>query len=283
MWQGGDVWSQVDRDELLEASGWDPFVRFATSSELLAVAGEAGWACVTPWRPGGRHWGGAAMVAPDAPRSAESEALELLVELAGGRGRSVEWFSTADGRVLSLPEGLRGNSSGRWDFMITHPPPPQGPAGGMPFPSGDAVVPGLELVELDDRLDADRIGAFGRTHNTAFEGFPGLGLATLWLGLRDPAGELLAVGAVHELASGIPHLSGIVVHSGHRGKGLGRWVTEELTRRAVEEAGVSTLGVYSDNLAAQRLYSELGYVTVHRFHTRNILPGQEQGGQDVPT
>ena len=94
--------------------------------------------------------------------------------------------------------------------------------------------------------------------------------ASAWLAARDRRGRLVGVGAVHELASGIPHLAGIVVDTSQRGRGIGRWLTAELTRRAVEEAGVSTLGVYSDNLPATRLYAALGYRTAHRLHTRSL-------------
>lgn len=281
------MWSQVDRDELLEISGRDPYVRFATGSELIAVAGEPGWACVGPWRPGARHWGGAAVVSPGSGQEAESTALAALADLAADAGQTLEWFSTGDGRALSIPEGLCGNGSGRWAFLwtefLTEPAgigarqrsAPQD--GGMQQPAardgaGTREGTGLEVVELDDHLDAGRIDDFGRRHSTTFEGFPGQGFASVWLGLRDAGQELLAVGAIHDLASGIPHLAGIVVHADHRGRGLGRVMTAALTTRAIEEAGVSTLGVYSDNLAAVRLYQGLGYLTAHQFHTRSLFP-----------
>ncbi|RIK15403.1 MAG: hypothetical protein DCC50_08225 [Acidobacteria bacterium] len=163
------------------------------------------------------------------------------------------------GRPLEVPDGYQESGSGRWDFLWTRelPDPPGPPA---------AVAP----VELDDVRHAEEIERFGRGHNPDFEGFPGRGLASLWLGARDRAGSLVAVGAVHDLASGIPHLAGIVVEPACRRSGLGRWLTAELTARAVREAGVSTLGVYSDNDAALRLYDGLGYRTAHGWHTRSL-------------
>ncbi len=255
------TWARIDRTELLELSAQDPWVRWATSSQVLAVAGEHGWACVGPWRPQLAYWGGAAVVCPGSDERAESEALEILAAMAQEQGVAVEWFSTHQGRGLQTPEGLATTGSGRWDFMWTRELPEAPP------------VDGVDLVELRDAEDAELIEEFGRHHNPTFEGYPGRGFATLWLAARDRAGELLGVGAVHELASGMPHLSGIVVDGAHRGRGVGRLLTAQLTRCAIEEAGVSTLGVYSDNEAATRLYAALGYRTAHRFHTRNLTAG----------
>ncbi|CAM3732408.1 GNAT family N-acetyltransferase [Occultella aeris] len=251
-------WQQVDRAALLAHSGNDPYVRWATPAGVIAAAGEHGWACVAPWRPSG-HWGGAAIVAPDAPADVESEALEFLAAAAREREVEVEWFSTAAGRELQALSPLTVAGSGRWDFLWTEVPPVE---------QASAAV---DLVELDDSADAARIEVFARSHNPGFEGFPGRGFATLWLGVADDQGDLIAVGSLHELASGAPHLAGIVVHTEHRGRGLGRALTAALTRRAIEAVGVSTLGVYSDNAVALAVYARLGYRTGHRFETRSLV------------
>lgn len=260
MWHPGAVtWEQVDRAELLDRTGNDPWVRWTTTTDVLAVVGEQGWACVGPWRAGGAHWGGAAVVRPGASRRSESEALALLGRLARHRGAVPEWFSTHQGRALVPPDGHVEVGSGRWDFLWTCTAP-------EPSDEPDAV----ETVVLDDRGDAEEILLFGQSHNPTFEGFPGHGLASLWLGVRDAHGSLVGVGAVHELASGVPHLAGIVVDPAVRGRGVGRWLTAQLTGRAVHDAGVSTLGVYSDNSTALALYRALGYRTAHRWHTRSL-------------
>jgi GNAT superfamily N-acetyltransferase len=258
------TWAQIDRTELLELSAHDPWVRWATSSEVLAVAGEHGWACLSPWRPQLAHWGGTAVVGPGSHDRAESEALEALARLAQERGVAVEWFSTLPGRDLQVPPGLAATGSGQWDFMWT-----------KDVPSPGRPVEGVHLVELDDIDDARAIEEFGGRHNPTFEGYPGRGFATLWLGARGTHGELLGVGAVHELASGMPHLAGIVVDTGLRGRGIGRLLTAALTRAAIEEAGVSTLGVYCDNAPATHLYTALGYRTAHRLHTRSLRAGMQ--------
>lgn len=260
----------MDRDALLELTG-NPFVRYAAPSDTLAVAGHLGWAVLMRWRPQG-HWGGAAVVHPGAPAHAESAALAVLAALAEERGAVPEWFSTAPGRELAPPPRWQLGRGDTWAFLWT-----DRAEGLPPAPAG--------LVELDDRADAEVIEAFGRGHNTSFEGFPGRGFASLWLGVPDPTGGgLAAVGAVHVLGSGAAHLSGIVVRPDLRGAGLGTGLTAELTRRAVTAHGAATLGVYSDNAVAMGLYLRLGYAVAHHFHTRELVRAPTGAGvrRDLP-
>ncbi|WP_010147788.1 GNAT family N-acetyltransferase [Serinicoccus profundi] len=259
------TWSQVDRDELLRLSDHDPFVRFATSSEIVAVAAPDGWACVGPWRPGSGHWGGAAVVGASAVRSSESQALAAIVE-AGGEDLALEWFSTSEDRPLSLPGPYASTGSGHWSFMWTEHDY------GLDA-RAELSARGLAVHDLDDHRDAALIESFGAAHSDGrYMGFPGFGFATAWLAVRDRADDIVAVGALHELASGMPHLAGIIVRPDLRGHGLGGLLTQELTARAVEEAGVSTLSVFTDNAGAIALYERLGYAVAHRFHTRELAP-----------
>lgn len=253
------TWTLVDRDALLGRTG-DPFVRYAAPSDALGVTGPHGWGVLLRWRAHG-HWGGGAFCAPGAPAGAESDALTALLEAGRPAGVVGEWFSTADGRDLRVPSPYVEAGEGRWDFQWTAQADDLPPA-----PGG--------LVELDDTTDAELIHAFGAEHNGSFEGFPGWGFARLWLGVQGEDG-LIAVGAVHQLASGAPHLAGIVVDRARRGEGLGLALTAELTRRAVRGWGVATLGVYSDNTAALGVYDRLGYRTARRLHTRVLGPAPQ--------
>lgn len=249
-------WHQVDRAELLARSGGDPFLRWATDDRLLAIAGPAGWAWLHPWRPGGRHWGGA-FIGPDHDGGAlAGSALSCLVSLAQARGLTPEWFSTTNGGALRLPAGWKSAGIGEWDFMWAEQ-------------LAERAPDQLDFTELDDTADAEELAAFGQAHNAAFEGFPGIGYALLWLGIRE-RGDLVAIGALHALATGVPHLAGIVSHTDRRGQGLGRAMVTELTRRAIAVAGVSTLGVTHTNTAALRLYERLGYRTAHLFRTADL-------------
>src|SRR5699024_6047935 len=260
-----DDWQQIDRAELLQLAGDDAYLHTATDDRVLAVASPAGWACLHPFRPGGKHWGGAFIGTDHDGGAVAGSALRTLISLAQARGVTPEWFSTQAGAGLQLPEGWRSTGVGEWHYMWTEQAPPQAP-GGPDIARLRAT--GRELVEMDDTADAAEIEAFGRQHNTAFEGFPGWGYARLWLGVRDP--ELVAVGAVHILGSGAPHLAGILTHPSRRRQGLGAVLVRELTRRAIAVDGVCTLGVDHDNTAAIRLYERLGYRTAHVFRTADL-------------
>lgn len=251
------TWRSVDRAELLRTTGEDTYVRMACGPEAVGVVGEHGWAALHRWRPSG-HWGGLAVVRPGAPEDAESRALAALLEAAPDL--PLEWFSTAAGRDLDLPAGLTLTGSGRWDFLSTRT-----------APAPIALPHGLAVVTLEDTADAQRLQDFGSTHNDDFEGFPGHGFSLLWRAVVGSRGDLLAVGSLHELDTGMPHLSGLVVHRDHRGRGLGRLLTVDLTRAALEGFGTSTLGVFSDNKTAIGLYHSLGYSTHHHFHTRDLV------------
>lgn len=271
------VWEETDREGLRARAGGHAFLRWTTGPTAVGVVGHHGWAVLTPWRPGGRHWGGLAVVAEDAPEDAETSALVALADLVRGRGASPEWFSTAPGRTLAPPPGYALEGEGVWDLLWTTAEPV--PVGGSPDvapaphdvgPAPRRGLPCHDLVELDDREDAAEIEEFGRRHNPTFEGLPGRGYAELWLGARGAGGGLTAVGAVHRLASGVPHLAGIVVDPARRRAGLGTALTVELTRWSLRSHGVSTLGVYSDHADALRLYDRLGYRFGQRLHTRGL-------------
>lgn len=251
------TWREVDLTGLLRASGDDPYVRMTCGPVTVGVAGEHGWAAMHRWRPTG-HWGGLAVVHPGAPGDAESSALTALLEAAPDF--PLEWFSTADGRDLDLPDGFALTGSGRWSFLSTRT-----------APAPVRLPRGLTVVTLDDTGDAKRLQDFGTTHNDDFEGFPGHGFSLLWRAVVDSKGDLLAVGSLHELDTRLPHLSGLVVHRDHRGRGLGRLLSVDLTRAALEDYGTCTLGVYSGNHTAIRLYHSLGYTTHHTFDSRDFV------------
>ncbi|WP_131105015.1 GNAT family N-acetyltransferase [Ornithinimicrobium sufpigmenti] len=132
-------------------------------------------------------------------------------------------------------------------------------------------LPGEEsLVLLDDLSDAEELLAFAHQHNPRVWTRIGEGVMTRWVGLRGPDGELLAVGGAETERSGVPHLAGILTATHARGRGLGEMVSAALTRWALEHHGVSTLGMYSDNEVARRLYRRLGYRTARAWHSRQL-------------
>ncbi len=73
-------------------------------------------------------------------------------------------------------------------------------------------------------------------------------------------------------APGCPHLASIVTHGDHRGSGLGAAVTAWLTRRLLDAgSGVVTLGMYSDNDGARRVYRRLGFACAHELTSGRLV------------
>jgi GNAT superfamily N-acetyltransferase len=145
-----------------------------------------------------------------------------------------------------------------WEWMCTDTAPPRTAA-------EDRVVP---LVE-DDLPDVAALLAEANPHTDArpFE-HPGH-----WVGVRDDRGRLVACGVRETNAAGFPVLAGITVEPACRGTGLGVAVTAHLTRAAVAVAGVCTLGLYSDNDVARRIYHGLGYTGDHLWSSRDLVTG----------
>lgn len=149
------------------------------------------------------------------------------------------------------------DQGGDWEWMWTTRVP-------APLPGEESLVP------LDDLADAEELLAFAHQHNPRVWTRIGEGVMTRWVGLRGSDGDLLAVGGAETERSGVPHLAGILTATHARGRGLGELVSAGLTRWALAEHGVCTLGMFSDNDVARRLYRRLGYRTARAWHSRAL-------------
>lgn len=247
-------------DDLLDLSGGDPWVRWSLAAPLQTEAwAHEGVALVE--RVGRRRgfWvvpfgsAGAGAGAADRLRSALVTLRdEGHLDRLGSQSVSVpQQHAAVAHEVLDLTEG------GDWDWMwTTTPPPPQ--------------VGEDRVVELDDARDAEELLTFSRRHNPRVWTEIGTGRVQRWVGIRDTDGALVAVGGAETETSGIPHLAGIVTDTALRGQGLGTAVSTHLTRWALAGHGVSTLGMFSDNAAARRVYDRMGYRTAHAWHSRGL-------------
>lgn len=260
----------VSRDELLAAAGDDPWVRWGLGDPLpggalvhagVAVVQRLGhrpglW--VAPLRPGP-----CADAPPRGGRLAEEServraTLRLVVdsgllEVWGARSASV----TAEHADLAREVLPLTDEGGDWEWMWTTTPPPQDPRE-------------QELVLLDDQRDALELADFAHAHNPRVWTRIGEGVVARWVGVRDTDGQLLAVGGAEREDSGVPHLAGILTATSARGQGWGQVVSAALTRWALHERGVCTLGMFSDNDVARRLYRRLGYRTARRWCSRHL-------------
>lgn len=244
--------------ELLQLSDDDPWVRWGLPSTLPAPAWFDGRVVLVP-RLGARPGFWVTPLSGPATADAIRSALTWLrdsghLDSFGAAAVSVpqEHLAVAQG-TLDLGQG------GDWEWMWTMTAPPLDPRESL-------------LVELDDSADAEEIADFSRAHNSRVWTEVGVGRVHGWLGLRDADGRLIAVGGTEVEDSGVPHLAGIVTARDRRSQGLGSVISAALTRVVLDEHGVCTLGMFSDNEVARRLYHRLGYRTARRWSSRRLAP-----------
>ena len=235
---------------LVDASGGHGFVRWDVPPELADTWWRAGDAVLFRRL---RRRGVAFAALGDA--SGVSALLDALPELAEGVG--ARWPLG-----LSVPRHLEPlvherfdlDPGGDWDwFVTTRAPDPFGP---------EALV-----RPLDDTGRREEVSAFLAEHSPTADTAPGEGES--WWGV-DLDGRLVATAAVGLLPTGAPSVSSVAVDASVRGRGLGRAVVGAVTRRAVADHGVCTLGMYAHNGVARSLYTSLGYTTEVAWASRSV-------------
>jgi ribosomal protein S18 acetylase RimI-like enzyme len=234
--------------ELVDACGGDLHVRAEADPQRVAstwaYAGESyGW--VIP----SRRTEGRAHLTTYGPGPATIALLGALDALPGSNLGSVTLPRDAD---QHLPASYSLSPRNDWEWFVTLTPPP--------------AQPGEDQVDwLPDEAAgeiADLLQAWSPRHD-ADPGAPGV---LRWCGIRDPAGRLVATAAHTQRVPGVPYLASIATAGDVRGHGYGAAVTAWITRAILADgAGWVTLGMYSDNDIARRLYLRLGYRCDHRF------------------
>lgn len=252
------------RNQLLDVVGpGDAFARYDLP-EHLTWAASTGRAVVVVRRTQ-MGWTSASLWGPRADlQSVIADVLPHVLDNHDLRGISVP----VEAQDL-LPPELTAAPGWGWEWMWTDTAPP---------PSVAELATG-RAVDLDDTADADEIAAFAAQENPRFEGQPGTGKAYRWLGVRDEKGALIGCGSLARTSAGAPHLAGIVTAAARRGQGIGRALSARLTREAIAQYGVCTLGMYSDNDTARRLYVALGYHIDKRWASRRIAPTSTPTGR----
>lgn len=248
----GAVLQQVSSHmELLALSGGSAFLRWDIPAPLGAAAHRLGSAFALPRRTHTRRHGLLVMGPPD---DVDRLLAAMLADgaLAGGVGSVTVQRGSLDAVARHLP--LDGGNE--WEWLCTSAPPP-------PVATED------RLVALG-REDEPAIQELLALANPGTDARPFEHPGQHWVGVRDGGGALLACGVREPNLAGYPVLSGITVHPAARGTGLGLAVTAGLTRAAVAQAGVCTLGMYSHNDVARRLYTGLGYGQTHAWSSRRL-------------
>lgn len=237
--------------DLLAATGGSAFVRHDIPDPLEGTAQALGAAVAVPRRTHTRGLG-LLVMGPPADTAQLLDALLTDDVLPDGiasvtvERRSFEAVSTR------LPLG-EGND---WEWMCTSTPPP--------------VVPAESRLEQLSPADEAAIRTLLAAANPTTDARPFEHPGQHWVGVRGDDG-LVACGVREPGVSGTPVLAGITVAARSRGTGLGLAVTARLTREAVAESGVCTLGMYSHNTVARRVYRGLGYGDVHEWASRRLL------------
>ena len=222
--------------------------------------GAVGWLVPSPRFPGSGHL--AVLGPPDA-------AVALLVDVVAetdATGELTAGSATLPREALpAMPPDLGLERPNEWEWLATTALPPEQPA--------EDEVRWLGEPDHDDVVD------LLRTHSGRHDAEPGQAHAKRWCGIRDDAGDLVAVAAHTESWGSVPFLASIATRADQRGRGLGGAVTAWITRALLEEGRPRvTLGMYSDNDVARRLYLRLGYRVVHRFTSGRLRRGTPGGG-----
>ena len=184
---------------------------------------------------------------------------------AGSPG--VTWMSLPRGasvpRAVLDALGLVGFST--WDWMHTDRAP--GP------------VRGVEVTRLDPADDAPGIRACLAVANPGTTADPAHPDEAAWFGVRDGSRLLGVFGASWrggpvlddtrgETSGRSWHLHGLAVRPEARRRGLGAALTAAATQAGLDVgAAWVSLGLYADNVAARRIYSDLGFVIDGEFRS----------------
>ncbi|KQU68469.1 GNAT family N-acetyltransferase [Phycicoccus sp. Root101] len=238
-------------EELLAFSGGSAFLRWDIPSPLVGAAHCLGAAMALPRQTHTRRHGLLVMGPPTDVDALVGElvAARLLPDPLGS-------VTVERGSLPAVAHHLPVTEGNEWEWLCATQPPSQ--------------VPAEDRLEVLGDADEAPIRALLALANQRTEARPFERADQHWVGVRADDGSLLACGVREPNVAGHPHLSGITVHPRARGTGLGLAVTARLTRAAVRDAGVCTLGMYSDNDVARRLYTGLGYGEAHLWSSRRL-------------
>lgn len=250
-----DVIKRLTADELLDATARDPMVRAVVLGGRIVGPAWSGY--------GAYVWAGAHRAAPAAMGiGSPSGAARLLSAIDG---------ELPDLRYASLPRGWlshvvdeRVTYKADWDWFWTEKA------------SHDALV-SHDAAWLDED-DSDDVRALLEDAMPGAVAQPGDARVRRWAGIRNGTGRLVACAADTSLSPVIGHLSSVATATDQRRMGYGAAIVDWMVRQYLDE-GVQmvTLGMYADNIAARKLYDQLGFTCQHLFTSVEIVAGETGG------
>lgn len=237
-------------DDLIAAAGGHPFARLWLRDGLVDLR------C---WSSrGALVWTGHSALdgSVDVVGFGPAERVIALLDQLDGHLPRQGGLSVPRDAVPLLPARLRPADGVEWEFRwTTVPPPPQ---------DGEQ-----DVLRLPGTAEPELAALLVRTSQRP-EVRPGDPRIRGWVGVRDPGGRLVAM-AADTSGAGIGYMSAVATDESVRRQGWGSAVTARLSRWLIEEFGVASLGLYSDNAAARRLYVRLGFGDVVEM-TSGTLP-----------
>jgi GNAT superfamily N-acetyltransferase len=240
-----------DYQELLDASGSDPFVRM----EVLRDEPFAAWVTQGAYATIARDLEGdgreAWLSAIGEPETVARLVDTVLAEVRGADSAIAKPLGFTVPRSLGVARwGGTANEFSEWDVMVTESAPPA-------QPGEDAVRALSDLTEIQAFLDM---------HSPRHSVPADKESVQLWGGIRDEHdGVLLSIGALTLRGDRVPYLASIATVPHARGRGYGAAVTAFLTRHAlVSGNSLCTLAHYHPNAPARSVYLRVGYRTTHQ-------------------
>lgn len=245
--------------DLLTASGDDPFVRWQVRVDVPLRAWKVGdVVAFVRSRASGREQ----LTVIGAPQQAADAVLVLIAPEPDAPDRTTaraHGVTVPFGTLPLLEEHLRIGPGDDWEWMW---------ADASTLTTSGAHSGVHRLPASSDDEVARLLSVASPRHSTD----PGDDDVIAWFGMRSSDGELVACAAHTESVAGAPHLASIATHPRVRGHGLGTALTATVTG-ALLHAGAPavTLGMYSDNAVARRMYQRIGFVCSHRWSSRAVV------------
>lgn len=184
-----------------------------------------------------------------AARDDSPEALDALLALA----EPGETLLLLQADAIALPPGVAPTLTATGVQMILERPPP---------PVADSRIEALTEADAAAMLalaTLTRPGPFTLRAQA---------LGEFW-GIRE-AGGLVAMAGERMKLDGHTEVSGVCVHPGAQGRGLGRLLSVFMTRRVLDRGETPFLHAYAANSAAIRLYETIGFKLRCMMHVAAI-------------
>lgn len=239
-------------NELIEATNGDAFARAAVSNGTVRAGV---WACDGAAIWGNTHRHSLSVVGVGDPAAAAGLLEAVAPELPGAH-----WISLPRGWLAYCRlSAIEPTHDWEW-FHITHAPSP---------------------IDVDGRPqwlpdDDDDIRAFLSEAMPEASAWPGDQRVNRWAGIRRVDGELVAALADTSKDPAAGHISSVTTAPAHRRRGYAAALTSWVTGAFLAEgADMVTLGMYSTNDSARRLYDQLGFRCDHRFSSAELLHDAE--------